>query len=512
MPNTFTDNFGNEYMNPFIPQKVVGFTGIDPDIVSSGSGCTCSPDLSEEQRTQVNQMLVDYITNLTIKIDSGDVTDPIPPMPYVVLRPDEIPHNELNGLQGGQSGEYYHLTEEELQRLQALIAATFPSGSGPVFPSGPSGPSDPSGPDDPSGGDDDPDLDPFGGLPSTMSLDWSKLPLGKYTAYEDAGRMYYGNMITSSKPYTKTSLIVPLTQTGKNYTYLCSYTTGLAFDKEEKQSTIGTFGKTWADYVYVDWGDTEKAKYFYGMPPGCTAKTKDIISKHSGGSWGDPGTNKVTAGFIACCYSPPDGMDRVLLVTSSGEVTWIYDSNAKATTFTQKLNNASVSCGLSKVNMACAQWSTDAQLFCVTGPDGVATSETGDAWTVHDNVPKDLHDLEYRTDIEGITGGAFIAWSGVDRQFYVSRNGSDWTRYSSKAIPMNDVAQVAYAPEYGWYCAVGASGNKVYFSKTLTNWVATTIGASNDTPAQSVIWMPSTKKFVLMPKSGAALYTYEVTN
>ena len=35
---TFKDNFGNEYVDPYIPNKIVGFIGIDPDIVSSGGG------------------------------------------------------------------------------------------------------------------------------------------------------------------------------------------------------------------------------------------------------------------------------------------------------------------------------------------------------------------------------------------------------------------------------------------------------------------------------------------
>ena len=35
---TFKDNFGNEYVDPYIPNKIVGFIGIDPDIVSGGGG------------------------------------------------------------------------------------------------------------------------------------------------------------------------------------------------------------------------------------------------------------------------------------------------------------------------------------------------------------------------------------------------------------------------------------------------------------------------------------------
>ena len=587
----FIDDFSNTYRTPYIPQKVVGFSGID--LSSPGDGG--DGGLSEDE---INALIALYVSNLKIRIDSGRIDDEDEPvLPTVDLRTKDIPHNALDGLQGGQNGEYYHLTateydklkdyplyaqliasrlheplpdllggnanghyhltEEELENLRKLIAAlipagtvvipsggtedheqlqnllggdgnghyhvtddewnkirkliaaTFPPGSPvPVFPSGPVEPSDPDNPDDPT---DDPSLDPFAGLPSTMALDWSKMSLNGYTAYDNAGRMYYGTMVTGSKPYTKTSLLIPLMKTGKtNYTYICSFKTDLSFDKYEKQASVSTFAETWADYIYVDWGDTDTAKRFYAVLPGCSSKTKDIFSRNTGG-WSDPGTSKVTSGFTACCYSAP--VDRVLLVTSKGEVTWIYDSNAKATTFSQKLLDASTSCGLSAVNIACAKWSTEVGLFCVTGPGGVAVSETGDAgtWTVYTDVPKDLHDLEYREDIEGISGGAFIGWSGVDRYFYVSRDGKTWTHYSSKAIPMSDVVQVAYGADCGWYCAVGASGNKAYFSKTLTNWVATTISNSDDTPAQSVIWMPPANKFVILPKSGTVLYTYEVT-
>ena len=35
---TFTDNFGNEYLAPYIPNKIVGFIGIDPNIKGNGGG------------------------------------------------------------------------------------------------------------------------------------------------------------------------------------------------------------------------------------------------------------------------------------------------------------------------------------------------------------------------------------------------------------------------------------------------------------------------------------------
>ena len=48
---TFKDNLGNEYMDPYIPQKIVGFIGIDPDIVGgSGSGGGSGIDDHEQLR------------------------------------------------------------------------------------------------------------------------------------------------------------------------------------------------------------------------------------------------------------------------------------------------------------------------------------------------------------------------------------------------------------------------------------------------------------------------------
>ena len=35
---SFTDNFGNEYLDPYIPNKIVGFIGIDPDMKGNGGG------------------------------------------------------------------------------------------------------------------------------------------------------------------------------------------------------------------------------------------------------------------------------------------------------------------------------------------------------------------------------------------------------------------------------------------------------------------------------------------
>lgn len=75
MPSTFTDNFGNEYMQPYIPNKIVGFIGLDPDIVSSGGG----------------------------EVGNRD-------------------HEQLDNLFGGDDENgHWHLTDGEYQRLQEML-------------------------------------------------------------------------------------------------------------------------------------------------------------------------------------------------------------------------------------------------------------------------------------------------------------------------------------------------------------------------------------------------------
>ena len=74
---------------------------------------------------------------------------------------------------------------------------------------------------------------------------------------------------------------------------------------------------------------------------------------------------------------------------------------------------------------------------------------------------------------------------------------------------MDTVAQVAYSPEIGMYCAVGGTGKYAYFSKDLTTWVPTKITNESKINAGSVIYMPSTGLFVLMPKSSNVLYTFD---
>ncbi len=149
-----------------------------------------------------------------------------------------------------------------------------------------------------------------------------------------------------------------------------------------------------------------------------------------------------------------------------------------------------------------AAWSPVQQVFCVAGSNGTATSSEGETWTLHADAPKNLTDLIYRTDLE-----CFFARSLDDKLFYASGDGVTWNNVTTTPIPLETVACVDFCQETGIYCAVGGTGKYAYFSKDLRTWVPTTITNGADITAGSVIYMPSTKKYVLMPTSGSYYYT-----
>ncbi len=149
-------------------------------------------------------------------------------------------------------------------------------------------------------------------------------------------------------------------------------------------------------------------------------------------------------------------------------------------------------------------WSPVHQVFCVAGSNGTATSSDGETWTLHADAPKNLTDLTYRTDLE-----CFFARSLDDKLFYASGDGVTWNNVTTTPIPLETVACVDFCQETGIYCAVGGTGKYAYFSKDLRTWVPTTITNGADITAGSVIYMPSTKKYVLMPTSGSYYYTFD---
>ena len=112
----------------------------------------------------------------------------------------------------------------------------------------------------------------------------------------------------------------------------------------------------------------------------------------------------------------------------------------------------------------------------------------------------------YREDL-----GCFMAWSKDTKLFYASGDGIEWEKVSNTPIPLETVSQVEYTPSTGIYCAVGGTGNKAYFSKDLTDWVATNV-TNASINVGSVIYVPRTKKYVLMPTDGGNIYTFDTSD
>ncbi len=198
-----------------------------------------------------------------------------------------------------------------------------------------------------------------------------------------------------------------------------------------------------------------------------------------------------------------EDLDVMLAAGATGNVVVMtYDSSKVQYTGS---TSSKYEIGIS-VNPSSAAWSPDALIFCVAGAEGTATSPDGVSWETHtgNDVPKNLIDLSYRKDL-----GCLFARSLNDKLFYASGDGENWVAVNSTPIPLETVSCVDYTPATGIYCAVGGTGKQACFSKDLTTWVSTTIANGGDIEAGSVIYMPSTRRYVLMPTSGKYYYTFD---
>ncbi len=96
---TWTDNYGNEYVSPYIPDKILGFSGIDPSL--------------KEPSLEAPQWLLDYnsfMNNASSGV-SEDADDEIVP----------ISHEKLDDLEGGDTTGHYHLTQAEYEALVVFL-------------------------------------------------------------------------------------------------------------------------------------------------------------------------------------------------------------------------------------------------------------------------------------------------------------------------------------------------------------------------------------------------------
>lgn len=514
--STFIDDRSNTYSTPYIPEKIVGFHGIDPDLVSSGVSYQGNsgeqvmheqlPDLlggtanghyhlTQEELKKLGKIIQALIPDgrIDVVLPSGGtenhealknllggnaaghfhLTDEelykldkiiqalIPAGQTEVTLPSATPatgtenHEALNNLLGGDTNGHYHFTEDEWTRLKTLLSSVFPPGS--VAPKFPTGPTTPTADDDPDG---DGVLSADAGLPPSDPPAWSNVALpNRCTFYEGAGNMYYGTIADNSNPKIRTALVLPMVYNGSTTAIRVYSTTNLtAWDAADSSVTIKSYGKTLAQCMCVDWNTKDNdsdVKFYYITYP----STQKNVNRKGTGGLGQQSLAEAKS-LVACCVSADSNV--AIFITEGGTVSRLTKKAKSATPNNEK---ATGDCKIKSVNLGCAIWIPAYNCFCVSGKDGVATSGTGEAWTKKAadgvNVPQDLRGLTYRADIEYTdnggtkhTGCAF-GWSADDKTFWKSYDGLNWMRHNVAPIPLKEVKSVAYSPTTGLYCAAG---------------------------------------------------------
>ena len=461
-----------------------------------------------EKLSKLSTALIDTDGNVTVP-DSG--TDD---------------HEELNSLLGGGDSGHYHLTGLELERVKTILSVLYPMGATkPVFPSG-TDYSDISG-------------DPFAGLPKGKAPNWTpnSLPFynnTQFTLFAGVGKMYYGEIPhIYNYSYATSGLFVPMKynnyyyfmntsnlttwhaaysgSTGSNVTNILA-TSNSTYHKINYSGKFEILDNNICQYVYNKVGYSQKstpANLFGHCELWCCSATMKTTyatvygfwdtstsSSSNGSLYSSPAGWAVTglASDVYCAVATSELLDCAIIVGASG---YCYKKvRQKAFTATRYTIGT-------PVNPACAAWSPDAYVFCVTGPEGTATSADGQNWEVHTDAPHNLVDMSYRSDLN-----CFFARGGDDKLFYASTDGAEWSQVNSTPIPLDTVAAVDYNPDLQWYCAIGGTSKYAYFSKDLEHWVRTTVTNGAAIDMGSVIWMPNTKKYVLMPTSGTYFYTF----
>ena len=116
-----------------------------------------------------------------------------------------------------------------------------------------------------------------------------------------------------------------------------------------------------------------------------------------------------------------------------------------------------------EINPGCAAYNPIIQIFCVTGSYGVATSYDCEHWEIHQDVPHNLIDLQYREDLKN-----FMAFSPEENLFYLSSDGWTWEKVSDVPVPLENLSSVTYCPELQWYCAAGKQ--TTYYTFSPAEW------------------------------------------
>ena len=121
------DEFNRRYNQPQVNGMTVGFSGIDP----TRKEVDTSSDLSEAQQEIVLNEIKDFIENLLIQIDAGNI-DPNAEEPEVIpynLEPKDIDHEKIGNLLGGSDDGHFHLTQAEVDKLRSYPAVADIMGS-----------------------------------------------------------------------------------------------------------------------------------------------------------------------------------------------------------------------------------------------------------------------------------------------------------------------------------------------------------------------------------------------
>ena len=111
--STWVDDHSNTYSTPYIPNKIVGFHGIDPDLVGSG-GSGSGGGIDDHE--QLNNLLGGDNVNGHWHMTKGE---------YMTLRellsvPPCSLHEHLPDLLGGDESGHYHVNADEYNVIQHL--------------------------------------------------------------------------------------------------------------------------------------------------------------------------------------------------------------------------------------------------------------------------------------------------------------------------------------------------------------------------------------------------------
>ncbi len=345
-------------------------------------------------------------------------------------------------------------------------------------------------------------------MPSTMPKgtppDWERREFASgYGAYSKVHKMYYGtynSKLKNSSGENKGTVMLALTSNGNSNSIPILRITLSSSSDGFSTMTLPTFvmgfyyGGRMTDCYYYN-------TYLYVTTGTCLLKYRGYATSGSTTACtpaSSPFDYSIGIAWNSLCYSSLLG--KLYVFSAEG---YVAEANNGAST---------VSIGV-RVNDSSAAWSPDAQVFCVCGADGTATSFDGVTWATHtgNDVPKDLIDLTYRGDLQ-----TFFARSIDEKIFYASGDGETWHAVNGTPIPLDTVAAVEYSAETGLYCAVGGIGKYAYFSDDLETWTPTTI-SNTEIEAGSVIYLSSITDgtttypglYVLMPTSGDYFYTFD---